>query len=70
MLCVLRKICLRASKMPKNAKNWGFVPYSDLKNMKKWRISAGLRAKNAGGVTIFCGFWLGGSVLSKKLIFL
>ena len=56
--------------MPKNAKNWGFVPYSDPKNMKKWRISAGLRAKNAGGATVFDDFWVGGSVLSKKLIFL
>ena len=35
-----------AVKMSKMAKIWGFVPYSEPKKSKKWRISAGLRAKN------------------------
>lgn len=32
-------------KMPKKRKKWCFVPYFGAKNAKKWRISAGLRAK-------------------------
>ena len=33
-------------KMSKMAENWGFTPYSGAKKAKKWRISAGSRAKN------------------------
>lgn len=36
-------------KMSKMAEIWGFVPYSVLKKCKKWRISAGLRAKKTLG---------------------
>ncbi len=53
----------------KNAKNWGFVPYFGLKNMKKWRISAGLRAKSADGATVFDDFLLGWVVCCQNMFF-
>ncbi len=34
-----------AVKMSKMAEIWGFAPYSGAEKCKKWRISAGLRAK-------------------------
>ena len=50
-------LCNYMVKMSKMAENWGFAPYSELKKRKKWRISAGLRAKN--------GRWGGKIPLSK-----